>query len=469
MLHRLRLRQQNGGRTPISSVIREASADIRRPLVYATLVVLLAIVPAAVLGGRPGAFLAPLVLGYVLAVAASMIVALTVTPALTLLLFTRWEPSSTGSKLRERVATGYLTLLQRFTRGLRPSLLTAGICAAVGIAVVPVLGVSLIPTFADRNVLVRLESQAGTSSPRMTEITTQVARQLQAVPGVGNVGAHVGRAVTGDRVTNVSSSDVWVSINPDADHDETLAAIIAAVDKLPEVRGQVTTYSEQKLRDVGALVSGENSVRGSDLNLVTGADKPLVVRLFGQDSDVLAREASRVRDIISTVDGVVDPQVDVPTVTPTIEIEVNLDRAQAWGLNPGDVRRTEATLLQGIQVGSIFQLQKVFDVVVQGTPSVRGSIDEVRKLLIDRPGGGHVTLGEVADVRVAESPSVIRRDAVSRRLDVQADISGRDVAAVVSDIENRLAEMDFALEYHAEVLDEQPGRDRVRAASAAMR
>ena len=115
---------------------------------------------------------------------------------------------------------------------------------------------------------------------------------------------------------------------------------------------------------------------------------------------------------MSTVDGVVDPRVDSPAVEPTIEIEVDLDRAQAFGLTPGAVRRAEATLLQGIQVGSIFQEQKVFDVIVQGAPSTRGSVEDVRNLLIDRPGGGHVTLGQVADVRVDGHP--LRRSNATR-------------------------------------------------------
>ena len=108
---------------------------------------------------------------------------------------------------------------------------------------------------------------------------------------------------------------------------------------------------------------------------------------------MLRREASRVQKIMSTVDGVVDPRVDLPATQPTIEIEVDLDRAQAFGVTPGDVRRAEATLLQGIQVGSIFEQQKVFDVIVQGDPGTRGSVEDVRNLLIDRPGGGHVHAG----------------------------------------------------------------------------
>ena len=144
------------------------------------------------------------------------------------------------------------------------------------------------------------------------------------------------------------------------------------------------------------------------------------------------------RQLVSQVDGVVDPRVALPTTQPTIEIEVDLDRAQRHEIKPGDVRRAEAALLQGITVGSVFEEQKVFDVIVQGGPETRESVASVRNLLLDRPGGGHVRLGEVADVRTARTPISIQREAVSRRLDVEADVSGRSVDSVAKDIENRL-------------------------------
>lgn len=449
-----RLRQSREARSPggLSEVVREASAEIRRPLVYATLVLLLVIVPVAVLGGRPGAFFAPLVLAYALAVGAAMLVALTVTPALTVLVLAKWQPTGSGSAPTQRLRGRYSSVLERFSGKLRAPLLGAGTCALVGLAVLPFLGMSLLPNFQDRNVLVRLEGQPGVSNPQMTETTTGLSGALQALPGVATVAAHVGRAVTGDRVTNVSSSDVWVTIKPDADYDATMRSIDDTVRQVKEVNSQVATYSTQKMRDAGALLRGENPVQDDELDLLTGVDKPIVVRLFGEDPEVLRREADRVREVMSSIDGVVDPQIDQPATQPTVEIEVDLDKAQALGVTPGDVRRAEATLVQGIQVGSVFEQQKVFDVIVQGVPSTRGSVEDVRNLLIDRPGGGHITLGEVADIRIVETPAVIRRDAVSRRLDIEAGIDGRGVGAVAADLRTQLAAMDFPLEYHAEVL-----------------
>jgi Cu/Ag efflux pump CusA len=183
------------------------------------------------------------------------------------------------------------------------------------------------------------------------------------------------------------------------------------------------------------------------------------VRVYGQDPATLRREASRVHRIVSRVDGVANPRVELPATQPTVEIETDLDRAQHFGVKPGDVRRAATTLVQGIQVGSVFEKQKVFEVVVKGVPATRRSVSSVRNLLIDGPGGGHLRLGQVADVRVRPRPVLIDRDAVSRHLDIVASISGRSLDSVAGDVEDRLANVSFPLEYHAEVLKETTGEE----------
>jgi Cu/Ag efflux pump CusA len=286
----------------------------------------------------------------------------------------------------------------------------------------------------------------------MTEIATQASRELRSLPGVDNVGAHVGRAIAGDQRQDVNSGDVWVSIDSGADYDKTFASIEDTVGGVQGVKSDVITYSEQKIRDVGALRAGENLATGEGFDVLTGIDKPLAVRVFGENFDVLRREAAKVRTLMSQTDGVVDPRIAEPATQPNVEIEVDLDKARAVGVSPGDVRRAEATLVQGLNVGSVFEEQKVFEVVVKGTPDTRRSIADIRNLLLDVPGGGHVRLGRVADVREKDLPISIPRDKVSRYLDVKADVSGRSLDSVANDLEGRLQNATFPLEYHAEVL-----------------
>ena len=331
-------------------------------------------------------------------------------------------------------------------------MLVAAACGVIAVAILPFLNTALTPTFQDRNVVVKLQGAPDVSAPAMTQRATEIGNSLRSLPGVTGVGATVGRAITGDRVVNVNSSDVWVAIAGDADYEATLDSIKDTVGQVPGMTTEVVPFSTQDMRDVGSLQTGTNTVTGSGLDVLTGLNTPVAVRIYGEEPQVLAAEAAKVQQLMSTIDGVVNPRVEGAPTQPTIEIEVDLDKAQQLGITPGDVRRAEATLLQGIQVGSVFEDQKVFDVIVLGTPATRSSVSAVQSLLIDRPGGGHLRLGDVAEVRIAQTPPVIHREAVSRRMDVVADLDGRSVGAVVADLEQQLATMSFPLQYHAEVI-----------------
>ncbi len=142
-----------------------------------------------------------------------------------------------------------------------------------------------------------------------------------------------------------------------------------------------------------------------------------------------------------------------------MEIQVNLAKAGPYGLKPGDVRRAAATMFAGLNVGSVFEEQKVYDVVVWGAPETRNSVSDVRNLLLDTPRGGHVRLGDVADVRVAATPTVIHHEALQNRIDVVADVRGRDLASAVDAVENRLDQVEFPVEYYPAVLGEAAERE----------
>jgi CzcA family heavy metal efflux pump len=447
---RLSQRRAEGSETSVSTIVLEATHEIRSPLGYATLIALLVIAPLAVMEGRPGAFLTPLALAYVVAVLTAMVTAMTLTPALSVLI----PPRDSRSPLVERLSGIYGALLSKVIGNPKAALATVAVLGLAVLVALPLMGTSLLPTVKDRDVLVRLDAQPGTSNTRMTAIATDLSRNLRKISGVQNVGGQVGRAVSGDRIVDVNSAEVVVSMKSDSDYDATREAIQTAADGVDGAKAEVVTYSAQKIRDVGALENGENLATGSGLNVLTGSGKPLVVRIYGQDLGTLEREAAKLQKVMSEVDGVVSPTIEKPSEQPTLEIEVDLAKARRYGVKPGDVRRAEAILLQGILVGSTFKEQKVFDVIVQGDPKLATSQEAVRNLLIDRPDGGHVRLSQVADVRIGSTPTVIKRDAVSRKLDIEATISGRSLADVKADVEQRLADVKLPLEFHAQVLDQ---------------
>ncbi|HJV12312.1 MAG TPA: efflux RND transporter permease subunit, partial [Propionibacteriaceae bacterium] len=453
VLGRLRARSASPDAEPTWVAIQQALATVRRPLVYAGIIALLAIVPIAVLEGRPGDFLSPMVAAYAAAVLAALIVGMTVGPALNSLVFADWQPKAgSPSGPVAWLSARYRSGLQRFSRSLRPALLVAAACGVVAAVILPLLNTALTPSFHDRNLVVKLQGAPDVSAPVMVQRATEIGNSLRSLPGVTGVGATVGRAITGDRVVNVNSGDIWVAIAGDAAYDATVASIEEAVRDVPGLTAEVVPFSTQEMREVGSLQTGTNTVTGSGLDVLTGLNTPVAVRIYGDEPRVLAAEAAKVQQLMTTIKGVVNPRVEGTPTQPTIEIEVDLDKAQQLGIKPGDVRRAEATLLQGIQVGSVFEDQKVFDVIVLGTPAVRSSVSNVQSLLIDRPGGGQIRLGDVADVRIAQTPTVIHREAVSRRLDVVADLQGRSAADVAADLEQQLAAVSFPLQFHAEVV-----------------
>jgi Cu/Ag efflux pump CusA len=338
--------------------------------------------------------------------------------------------------------------------------LVVAVAAAV---VAPRLGTSLLPEFKERQLLVGVQAPSGTSRPEMIRMTTAMSRDLRAIDGIEKVGVHVGRAVLADQVVKVDSGALWVTIAGDADYDKSVAAIRNMANRYPSVEFDVRTSSDQAIRAVAALDdrSSGPAVRGdgSALDVLTGADEPVVVRIYGSDLEQLREKAEEARAAIAKIPGIVEPRVDARVTGPTVQVEVDLVAARQHGLKPGEVRRQAATLVQGMEVGSLFEGQKVFEVVVVGVPEIRESLANLGQLLLDTPDGNQVRLEEVAAVRVADAPTVIAREGASRRIDVVADVKGRSLDAVLGDVGEVVEEMDFPLEYYADLIGGSQERD----------
>jgi CzcA family heavy metal efflux pump len=432
---RIRQQRAEGTDKPIPTLLFEALLEIRGAVVYGTLIVSLALVPLFFLKSVSGAFFPSIAVAFLLAVGAAMVVALTVTPALSLLSLSSGRRERSQPPLARWLPGGYAGLLSRLLRRPQPVYFAAGLAVLAGIAAAPHLKQSLLPQFKETQVLIRWDSAPGTSLTEMNRITRLASRDLRSLPGVRSVGAHVGRAVTADQVVGVNSGEIWVGIDPNADYDATLASVKEVAAGYPGLSGRVETYSNERVRDV-----------------LSGPPDDLTVRIYGENLGVLERKATEVRHALAGVAGVTRERVAVPAREPSIEIKVDLAAAERYAIKPGDVRRAAATLLSGIGVGSLFEEQKVFDVVVWGTPGTRSSLSAIRKVVLDTPAGGHVRLGDVAQVRIVPTPTVIRREAVSRYVDVIAGVHGRDRDAVVRNVETALARLDFPLEVHPEVL-----------------
>ncbi|MGH2769858.1 MAG: efflux RND transporter permease subunit, partial [Actinomycetota bacterium] len=327
-------------------------------------------------------------------------------------------------------------------RAPRTAFVAVGLIVAIGLLVAPRLGQSLLPSFKERDFLMHWVTKPDTSHPEMIRISTQASRELRSIPGVRNFGAHIGQALLADEVVGINFGENWISVDPSADYDRTLASIQEVVDGYPGLYRDVQTYLKERIREV-----------------LTGSGDAIVVRIYGQDLEALRTEAEEIKRILSEIDGVVEEHVELQDQVPQIEVEVDLAAAQRHGIKPGDVRRAAATLIAGEEVGDTYRDGKAYDVTVWGAPHTRQNPDNVRDLLIDTPSGGYVRLGEVADVLIRPTPNVIHREAASRSIDVGANVRGRDLRSVVEDVEERLEKVRFPLEHRAEVLGEYAERE----------
>jgi CzcA family heavy metal efflux pump len=445
ILRRLRQARSEGSDRTTASIILEASLEVRNPIVYATLIIVAAAVPIFLLPGLTGSFFQPLAVSYTLAILASMVVALTVTPALCLILLRR-------APLRRRVSPLVRALQRRYTSGLsriinRPRR-AYGVCVAIVLIaalVLPGLGQSLFPAFKERDFLIHWLTVPGTSVAEQERMTLQVSKDLRAIPGVRSFGSHIGQAFLGEEVAGVNFGENWLSIDPKADYTSTLAAVRTVLGRYPGVFRDSLTYLNERIEEV-----------------LTGAKEPLVVRIYGQDLDILRAKARQIQHSLADLPGIIDAHTDLQIDEPQIEVEVDLARAAGYGLKPGDVRRAASTMVAGEEVGDIFRDGKAYDTVVWSTPVTRNNVEAIRNLQVDTPSGTVIRLTDVAQVNVRPVPNVIEREHDSRRIDVAASVGGRDIGSVAGDVQAAVAAVRFDRGYHAEVLGEYKERQNAQ-------
>jgi CzcA family heavy metal efflux pump len=442
---RLRQHREGGGEGSVARVILKASLEVRSSITYATLIILVAVVPVFLLSGLSGSFFKPLVLAYGLAVLVSMLVALTITPALCFILL-RNAPLTRQSPMLAALKRGYAAILSRVVRTPRPALVAAATLLLAGVLVAPTLGSSLFPTFKERDFLLHWINKPGTSQPEQARIVARGCNDLRRVPGVRNCGSHIGQAFLAEETEGVNFGENWISIAPDADYDKTIAAVQKVADSYPGIYRNVQTYLRERISES-----------------LTGTSNAVDVRIFGPNLDVIGAKAKEVTRAIAGIPGVVDAHSELHENVPHIQVEVQPARARRYGLKPGDIRRQSATMLASEEVGDIFRGGRAYDVHVFSIPSVRNSVDDVRHLQLDTPAGGHVQLADVATIKVTGTPNTIERVSASRLIQVGANVSGRDLSSVVGDIKARVAKIAFPVGYHAEVLGESTELDSAQS------
>jgi CzcA family heavy metal efflux pump len=419
------------------SVVFEATREIQGSIVFATLIIMLVFLPLFFLPGVEGRLMAPLGFAYVVSLAASLLVAVTVTPALSSLLLphakviTREAEPRLAHWLKARYRRLLETTVHRWKAiaGFSTVLLLA---ALVGLALA---GRSFLPDFNEGSLTISAVTLPGTSLEQSDRLAQRVEAILLAQPEVVATARRTGRAELDPHAQGIHASEIDVSLKmKDRGKEELLAA----------------------LREEFAQLPGMNVVIGQPIShridhLLSGTRANIAVKIFGPDLYELRRLARQVKAIVETVPGAADVSEEQQTDIPLITVRFDREAIARHGLTVGEVADAVETAFAGHAVSKVLEGQASYDLVVRYSPEVLANIDSLAQTLITTASGARLPLSALAEVRRDRGPNVISRENVQRKIVVMANVAGRDLAGVVEDIRGSVAQqVRLPTGYHVE-------------------
>jgi CzcA family heavy metal efflux pump len=436
ILRRLKLNQLLDNPKSKLSVIVNASLEVRSAVVYATMIVMVVFIPILFLDGIAGAFFRPLAMAYLLAILASLLVAIIVTPALSFLILDG-KHDDKESHFTHKLHSFYAKLLTSILSNPRRVYGTAGI-ALIAISLSSLfLGSEFLPKFKETDFLMHFLERPGASVEQMKKMSLRASNELLSIPGVRNFGAHIGRAEVADEVVGPNFTELWVSIDPDANYEKTVTAIEKTMQGYSGIFTDVQTYLKERSKEV-----------------LSGTSSSIVVRLFGPDLSILRQQADKIKLTMESIDGISDLKIEPQVLVPQIEIRLKKAAAKQYAINTSDIRKVTSMVLKGTKVGEVYDAQQRIDVVVIGSPESKTDIHAIRELPISSPFGPQLRIRDVADVYFVGMPNEIKREAVSRKIDIVANAKGRDLGSVASDVERKISALSFPTGYYPQFLGE---------------
>jgi CzcA family heavy metal efflux pump len=410
----------NGEKRPVLEVVFEASREIRASIVFATFIIILVFLPMFVLSGVEGRLLRPLGLAYIVALAASLIVALTVTPALcsyllpkTKAVLRHFEPRLAGS-IKRFYARRLPWFLDHSTWVISGSvfLLLAALGSFIG------TGRSFLPEFNEGTLTISAVTLPGTSLEESDRMGRTVEEILLSIPEVTATARRTGRAELDEHVQGVESAEIDIGL---------------------KMRGRSKAEMLADMRARLAVVPGMSFILGQPIShridhMLSGSRANIAVKIFGDELATLRDLAKRAEDVMRNVAGVVDLSIEQQTDIPTVQVKFDREALARYGLQAGQAAEALQTAFVGLEVGQIFEGQVAFPLVVRYPDDVLADLDDVRRTLIDTPSGARVPFESIAEIREDRGPNFISRENVQRKISVLCNVAGRDLGSVVKDI-----------------------------------
>jgi CzcA family heavy metal efflux pump len=424
IVRRLRENERRGRPRSPFRVVLEASLEVRSAVVFASLVVVTVFLPVLMLTGLQGSFFAPLALAYVLAVLASLLVALTVTPALSLAVFSGGVSADAEPRLQRCIKRGYHRWLARVAAQPRRVLAAVALLCCAALAVLPFFGGEFLPEFREGHFVLQVSAAPGTSLDEMQRLGAALSEELLRLPTIATVAQQIGRAEQGEDIWGPHRSEFHVELKPVGARVQKRTAdqIRAVLTGFPGLQSAVLTFLGDRISET-----------------ITGEAAPVVVNLFGDDLDVLDATAHKVAGVLATVPGAADVVVKSPPGAPRTTMRLRPERLAQLGFRPVDVMDAVQTAYQGSVVAQTHRANQTADVVVILDAGSRRDPEAVGSLLLRNEDGLRVPLGELADVDDASDRYLILHEGARRRQAVTCNPT-RDVVSFVADARRAIAE-----------------------------
>lgn len=420
---------------PRMEVIASASGEVRNSILYATVLIILVFLPLLGLEGLEGRLFTPIAIATMVSMAASFVVSLTVIPVMCSLLLKPKEGKDHGDGFVVRAMKGLVR--HTFLRAAlgAPVLVLAVVCMLLVAAAMlyPMMGKEFLPAFNEGSATISLANAPGTSLTQTNEVGEVGVRLLQEIPEVKSVGRRAGRAERDDHVVPVSVNEFDVEFHEGGRPREIV---------FKEIREKLSTMPGTAL-NVGQPIGHRLS------HMLSGVNFKVAVKLYGQNLDVLREKGAQIRDIGKSIPGLTDVYLEAQVPIPQIKIEVNRDRAMAYGVQPGAVNEQMSALIGGTALTELREGERTVDLVLRLPPEWRDSPEKLGDVLVEAAGGRRVPLRLVADIRESKGPNVINRENAQRRIVIGANTSERDLQSLVLRWEKEVREkVDFPHGYY---------------------
>lgn len=440
VFRRLRENSQSVSPKPILQVIYQASTEVRNSIVYATIIVVLVFIPLFYMQGIEGRIFAPLGIAYITSIVASLLVSLTVTPALCSYLLKNVGTKSQKNKSRlARFFTSdhsgdspLVTWLKKrdvpvLEWGLansRKVILAAVLLIVTSVSIIPFFGTEFLPPFNEGSFTINLSAPAGTSLEESNKIGTLAEKLMMKVPEVEYVSRRTGRAELDEHVEPVSNSEIEVELkeNSSRGRDEILA----------DIRKELNVLKGVSI-NIGQPISHRLD------HLLSGVRAQVAIKLFGEDLTDLRIQAGAIRDAIGTIPGVVDLQIEKQVMVPQLLIRVNREALQRYGIQAGKVAQDLEIFYNGKVTGQVLDGQKTFDILLRTTDEERSNIENIRNTMIDTPEGNLIPLHQIASIEYTSSINSVWHENTQRRIVISCNVQGRDLGSTVKEIQEKIS------------------------------